>query len=350
MTTSSSPWPFALSADAWNGAGMPLAHCNKLLSNDIDMVHAHMSAMFCRHSLHIEGGVPPIAFCHNQAPLRALTFNATDYGNPYGRVVVTIPPMEELYLVQFSLSGRAEISQGDESFVLDPGEMCVLGSGQRIRQVFDQGYKHFTVKVSKADLETLLAQELGFRPGELHFSSRPVRLEGAAASFAGMVRTVCDDIDLGLTAYSHPRTCGSVEDTLKRLLLAAVPHNHSDLFNGSVSGLAPFYVRRAEEYIRAHAEEPISLTDLIEVSGVSARSLHAGFRRFRDSTPMGYLKNHRLSLARSALQKGAEKGVSVTDVALACGFTHLSKFARDYFERYGERPSTTLRACDFARV
>lgn len=336
-------WPVP-NMDAWNGQAMPLSHCNKLQSTDIDAVHAHMSAMFCQHDLHIEGGVPPITFCHNQASLRSLTFNATDYGNPYGRVVVTIPPMEQLYLVQFSLSGRAQITQGTESFILNQGEMCVIGSDARIRQAFDEGYKHFTVKIPKSDLENVLTQELGYRPGELHFSPKPVRLEGAAASFAHMIRTICDDIDLGLPGYSHPRTSGAIEDSLKRLLLAAVPHNHSDLFNGSVSGPAPFYVRRVEEYIRAHADEPISLVELIAVSGVSARSLHAGFRRFRDATPMGYLKNHRLALARAALREGADTGASVTSVALACGFTHLSKFARDYFERYGERPSETLRA------
>lgn len=342
MNLHQASWPTA-SADAWNGALLPLSQCNKLRSNDIDAVHAHMSAMFCEHDLYIEGGIPPITFRHNQASLRSLTFNATDYGNPYGRVVVAIPPMEQIYLVQFSLVGKAEITQGNDSFILQPGEMCVLGSNHRIRQVFDEGYKHFTVKIPKHDLETLLMQELGFRPGDLHFSPRPVRLEGAGASFARMIRTVCDDIDLGLTSYSHPRTSGSVEDTLKRLLLAAVPHNHSDLYNGSVSSPAPYYVRRVEEYVRAHAQEPISLADLIEVSGVSARSLHAGFRRFRDATPMGYLKNHRLSLARTALRNGVGNGVSVTDVALNCGFTHLSKFARDYHERYGERPSSTLR-------
>lgn len=336
-------WP-APDLDAWNGTALPLARCAKMATHDIDAVHAHMSAMFCQHDLHIEGGLPPIAFRHNQASLRSVTFNATDYGNPYGRVVVAIPPMEQLYLVQFSLAGRAQITQGADSFMLEPGQMCVLGSNSRIRQVFDEGYKHFTVKIPKSDLETVLMQELGFRPGELHFSPQPVRLEGAAASFAHMIRTICDDIDLGLPGYSHPRTCGSIEDTLKRLLLAAVPHNHSDLFNGSALGPAPFYVRRVEEYIRAHAEEPISLAELIEESGVSARSLHAGFRRFRDATPMGYLKNYRLAMARKALKAGGQGGVSVTNVALACGFTHLSKFARDYHERYGERPSDTLRA------
>lgn len=334
---------YAVGRDAWGGDSLPLSQRVRLATRDIDAVHQHMSSIFCPHDLHIDGGTPPIDFRHNQAALRSLTFNATDYGNPYGRVVVTIPPMETLYLVQFSLAGVAQISQDGSTFDLHPGQMCVLGSDAKIRQVFQEGYKHFTMKVLKSDLENVLAQELGFRPGNLQFSPKPVAAEGAAAAFAHLVRTICDDIDIGLTAYSHARTCNAVEDTLKRLMLAAFPHNHSDLFNAPPSGPAPYYVRRVEEYVCAHAEEAISLADMIEVSGVSARSLHAGFRRFRDATPMGYLKNYRLALAHRRLKEGADRGLSVTDVALACGFTHLSKFARDYQERYGERPSCTLK-------
>jgi AraC-like DNA-binding protein len=98
-------------------------------------------------------------------------------------------------------------------------------------------------------------------------------------------------------------------------------------------GAAPYYLRRVKKHIRAHGHEPVSLADMVNVSGVSARSLHTGFRRFRGATPMKYLKNHRLELAHARLKKGSEAGQTVTDIALGVGFTHLSKFARDYQER-----------------
>lgn len=327
----------------WNGENLPLIQWKKFSSTDVEHVHAHMSKMFCPHRLEIHGGMPPIDFHHNQAQLKALTFNAQDYGIPYGRISIDVPPMEQIYLVQFSLTGTSFIEQDSNSFSLEPGQMCVLAPNAHITQTFEAGYKHFTIKIPKADLELVVAQELGFRPGDLVFSKRPVPLVGAAQSFAHLVRTICDDLDQGLAGYTHPRACGSVEDTLKRLLLAAVPHNHSDLFDSIPSGPAPYYVRRVEDFIRGHAFEPISLADMIEISGVSARSLHAGFRRFRGVTPMGYLKNLRLDLARKMLMEGVGQGRSVTDVALTCGFSHLSKFARDYLERFGERPSATLR-------
>ncbi len=54
-------WPVP-DMNAWNGTALPLSRCATMATHDIDAVHAHMSAMFCRHDLHIEGGLPPIAF------------------------------------------------------------------------------------------------------------------------------------------------------------------------------------------------------------------------------------------------------------------------------------------------
>lgn len=327
----------------WDGTAMPLPSMARLVTQDINEVHDHMIRMFCPHDLHIEGGNPKIEFRHHQASLNSVTFNATDYGNNYGRVVVNIPPMEQLYLVQFSLSGTAEITQGNARFDLRPGQMCVLDPDEPVRQVFGEGYKHFTVKLAKSGLEAVLAQELGFRPGKLHFSSKPVPLQGAAVAFARLVRTICDDMNDGVSAFSHLRAASAVEQTLHRLLLAAVPHNHADLFHSPASAAAPYYVRRVEEFIDANLCDPIALDEMIEVSGVSARSLHAGFRRFRDTTPMNYLKNRRLMLANRQLCAHVGSGQTVTQVALECGFTHLSKFARDYQDRFGELPSETLK-------
>jgi AraC-like DNA-binding protein len=334
---------FEQSSGFWADNVMPLVKWTKFVSTDIDAVHEHMSRMFCPHQLNIEGGAPPIAFRHNHTALGAMTFNATDYGTPYGRVSIVIPPAEHLILVQFTLSGRAQFTQRGVSFDLVPGQMCVLGGDAPVRQVMDKDYKHFTVKIARSEIEAVLAKEMGYKPERLTFSPSPVPLTGAAAAFSHLIRTICDDIDNGLSAYTHPRAAGAIQDTLKRLLLAAVPHNYSEEFNATPTGVAPYYVRRVEEFIRAHATEPISLADMIEVSSVSARSLHAGFRRFRGLTPMGYLKNHRLNLAHARLKAGAEDGSSVTEIAMASGFSHLSKFAHDYAERFGELPSATLK-------
>jgi len=57
---------------------------------------------------------------------------------------------------------------------------------------------------------------------------------------------------------------------------------------------------------------------------------------------MRYLRNARFAKVRDALLR-AEPEESVTVIAMACGFTHMSRFAVEYRHRFGERPSDTLR-------
>ena len=56
-----------------------------------------------------------------------------------------------------------------------------------------------------------------------------------------------------------------------------------------------------EQFIEEHARDAIALAELTGVAGVSARALQMGFRRFRDTTPMAYLRSIRLELARTEL-------------------------------------------------
>src|SRR5690606_21974840 len=91
---------------------------------------------------------------------------------------------------------------------------------------------------------------------------------------------------------------------------------------------APYYVRRVERFVRENLLAELTLADLAAASGVSARTLHDGFRRYRHTTPMLYLKNLRLELAHQKLLNATDE--SVTDIAMECHFTHLSKFAKEY--------------------
>lgn len=327
----------------WDPADLPLGGWSRFASNELDAVHQHMIEAFCPHELATEGGVPPIQFRHNQADLKSSTFNATDYGLPYGRVALFIPPSEDSFLVQLALSGRAQFSHQGRTFSLQPGYLSVLSPQEPIRQVTDAGCRHFTIKLDRRQLENLLQEDFGYRPRPLIFSPEPVPIANDVASFMRFVRAIVDDIEDGGVGYMHPRAIGTTEAMLGRLLLAAVPHNHShDYGLEPQTGATPYYVRRAEELIRNRYKEPLSLSDLIAASGVSGRSLHFGFRKFRDDSPMGYLKRYRLERARRVLLASGPQDTTVTEVALTNGFAHPSKFSQDYARRFGELPSATL--------
>jgi transcriptional regulator GlxA family with amidase domain len=96
-------------------------------------------------------------------------------------------------------------------------------------------------------------------------------------------------------------------------------------------------------YIEAYAMDPIGLPDIARAAGLSPRALQAAFRRHLGTTPLGYLRCVRLELAHQDLQAaGHDDGETVSEIAGRRGFVQLSRFARDYRERYGELPRRTL--------
>jgi transcriptional regulator GlxA family with amidase domain len=105
---------------------------------------------------------------------------------------------------------------------------------------------------------------------------------------------------------------------------------------------ASWQVRRAEEYIETHWSERITIASLARATAASARSIFFHFKNSRGQSPMSFVKQVRLEHAREMLQRSGINH-SVTEVAVDCGFGNLGHFAGDYFKRFGERPSDTLK-------
>jgi transcriptional regulator GlxA family with amidase domain len=101
-------------------------------------------------------------------------------------------------------------------------------------------------------------------------------------------------------------------------------------------------VKRVEEFLRAHPDRDVSVTELAAIAGVSLRALQDGFRRFRNVTLTEAIRDARLVDWRHLLEAPPE-GAGVGTLAIAAGLTHLGRAAALYARRYGETPSETLR-------
>lgn len=110
----------------------------------------------------------------------------------------------------------------------------------------------------------------------------------------------------------------------------------------SVAATSCRRVRMVEAYMRAHYATISSMVDVAEFAGVGLRSLQASFKAARGLSPREVLTRTRLEEARRRLLTGTDDSAGVTGVALACGFTHLGRFAQQYRRLYGESPSGTL--------
>ncbi|MGD9480291.1 MULTISPECIES: helix-turn-helix transcriptional regulator [Rhizobiaceae] len=92
----------------------------------------------------------------------------------------------------------------------------------------------------------------------------------------------------------------------------------------------------------ANIAEPLTLDKIAAVSGVSERALQMGFRQFKMTTPMAYLRYLRLEAMHQDL-KGGQPGMELKEVGLRWGFLHMGRMAAEYRSRYGELPSETYK-------
>ena len=145
---------------------------------------------------------------------------------------------------------------------------------------------------------------------------------------------------------SLTRTIPSVRQQFEQMMLVRLlytqPHTYTAALLRPQSPAAPFYVKRAEAFIEASADQPLSLSDIAAHAGVSARSLQTGFQSFRRTTPMAFLRRVRLERAHAALLAADPARDTVVGVALSVGFTHMGEFAKAYRQAYGVAPSHTL--------
>lgn len=152
-------------------------------------------------------------------------------------------------------------------------------------------------------------------------------------------------------AQQHDISQGQIEPSVQRHwegLLLSQFSNQLHATGSPAPTLLPGRIRLASEWIHAHIREPISVCDLLRITGASRRSLESGFRSYLNTTPARYILCHKLKGVRELLRN--EPDINIGDAAFLYGFNHLSHFTRQYQEAFGERPSETLHRCRDARV
>ena len=87
-------------------------------------------------------------------------------------------------------------------------------------------------------------------------------------------------------------------------------------------------------------EEPVSLDDLGKSTDLSRRQIERQFAQFLGVSPMVAYRNIRLDRARSLV---IETDMTISEIAVACGFSSATVFSRQYKDRFGSSPSAHLR-------
>ena len=111
------------------------------------------------------------------------------------------------------------------------------------------------------------------------------------------------------------------------------------------SGLS--HVSRAIGWIRDHYAEPMRISDLAGLAGLSPSAFHRQFRAVTAMSPLQFQKSIRLQKARSLLVARSSRSQDVAGVGHLVGYDSPTQFSREYRRLFGAPPgqdSTRLRA------
>lgn len=140
-----------------------------------------------------------------------------------------------------------------------------------------------------------------------------------------------------------------LEETVFRALVSGLAATFTtaglpgDRAPGHGTPAAPTTVRRALEFIDAHASEPLTVADIARHVGISSRGLQASFATHLGHSPLHAVRLARLHRAHTDLTHARpDLGDTVTLIAARWGFTNVTRFARHYQALYGQPPTATL--------
>jgi len=245
------------------------------------------------------------------------------------------PHIHDFSELEIILSGSAVNSINGKSFSVGPGDVFVVGKGATHEITRIEGLELYNIGFNPSALRGIgqdLLEMPSFHALFLLDSTtdpnvRRVQLRGDELE---RVRALLEEM---LREYrsSEPGFRTALQCDFARLLLLLSRNYSQQPPPGSSWQAAAAAARMEREYA-----EPLSVTALAESVYLSERHFRRQFETVYGISPSEYLLELRLRAAASQLMTGSR---SVTEVAMACGFSDGNYFSRVFRRKYGITPT-----------
>ncbi len=244
----------------------------------------------------------------------------------------------EWYCFNAMLAGKLTIFQDGREATSEGNDGLVFRALPGTRTLASDGSGRTNVWIDAALLDRTLERILGERLRRpIVFKLGVAWDQELAASLHAQFRYLVGELGRSDGLADNMVALASFSDLVVQTALQAIPHNYTERLVNGGHGAVPAYMRRADEFMRAHAATPIHMEDVAAASGCSMRTLEVMYRNFRDITPLGALHAIRLEQVRAELHANAADA-STAEVARRYGFTNPARFGAAYRRRFGEPP------------
>lgn len=276
-----------------------------------------------------------------RANYRLLDQSGIYYGHYGTRVKISIPYAR--FIAQgVTLEGSGTHSVNGVERTLNNSELpnAVLNSS-RVNLDFSNTHRHLAFCMKPQVVQQKLSTLTGIASDKKFFMDEDAAMSAAELRrFRRLLLLLVTELE---DSSSPPSKVflRELEQALMVAFLVGYQHDFSQLFEARPNDIAPWQVKRVEQFIEAHWDQPLDIESIAAAVDASIRSIQMSFRTSRGYSPMEFARKVRLQHARRMLSNPVP-GTSVTNVAYACCFGNLGHFSRFYFDEFRELPSATL--------
>ena len=260
-------------------------------SSNIEEVREALVRICAKPVLISTGGIDAIEAIMNYCPIN----NAWLYYRTYGVGVQSTYPETDSFLQLIPLRGNGEIVIGDTTMPLAAGTTAVISPGTSWQMRCSADYEHLILKIDAQSLTQKLEAITGAAICE------PLQMKVQQDSTCQRVGILPRYVRVLVDTLSHANPNDDLpvwwsmqtEQLLMTMMLSCNRHNYSHLLDEAAPDSAPAQVRRAEDYLEANWQRPITLDEVATAVGVSGRSLDDSFRKYRGYSPQEFLAQMR---------------------------------------------------------
>lgn len=233
---------------------------------------------------------------------------------------------EEFFLLSLQNNRTSRITQFGNSTILRAGDMALYDSTSPYQLDLHDGFSKTVVQLPKA---RLLARLPNAQLAAGH------RIDGGS----GLGRLVRENI-LSFARHAgegDPVLRATVQETLIDLIATGIA---STLGSQVVlSSPEQHVLLRAKTWIRSHVRDPDLDRNSVSVAmGMSVRRLNEMFSK-EGTSISEHIRRQRLSMVADELRDERFATLSISEIAMRCGFCNLQHFSTLFKSRYGMTPT-----------
>ena len=229
------------------------------------------------------------------------------------------PAIRDGFLLHFIIKGKGRLQTEHGDYLLDAGDGFFITPGEVTTYSADPDdpWEYLWVGVGANKENEAALRRHGLENGVHCFVYRD----------KDEVIPYLKKMTADTTLYNYDQALGA----FYLLLSTVTPLTQSAVAKGD------HYLQMCYDYMENAYSDQLTVESLAEHLNVSRSYLYRIFKAGLGISPQRAILNYRLEKAAMLVEKG---GISLTEIALSCGFCDLSHFSKAYKERYHYRPKS----------